>query len=167
MKPHALSRDEFVARFGGVFERSKWIAERVFDRGLTRQSDTAEGLHAAFVKVLRAASPEAKLALVRAHPDLAGRLARAAQLTSDSTEEQAAAGLDRLTEAEFTRFAELNEAYREKFGFPFVMAVKNRRKAEILAAFEQRLRHDPQTELATALAEIETIAFLRLASLLP
>lgn len=167
LRPTAMDRQGFVAAFGHVFEHSPWIAEAAFDAGLPTDADTAEGLHRALVAVLRPAPAEPKLALIEAHPDLAGRLARAGRLTADSTKEQASAGLDQLTDAERERFTALNEAYKARFGFPFIMAVKGRSKAEILAAFERRLSHDREAELATALAEIERIALLRLKDLLP
>jgi OHCU decarboxylase len=165
--PSALDRSAFVATFGQVFERSPWIAEAAFDRGLPADADRPEGLHRALCAVLRDASAEAKRALIEAHPDLAGRLVRARRLTPDSTKEQASAGLDRLTDQERARFVALNDAYKARFGFPFVMAVKGRSKAEILSAFERRLHNDAAAEQATALAEIERIALLRLQDLVP
>jgi OHCU decarboxylase len=146
-----LSRADFVARFGGIFEHSPWVAEGAFDRGLTPETDTPEGLHAAMVAIMRAADREKLLALINAHPDLAGKLQ--------------AAGLDMLTDAERARFTELNDAYKARFAFPFIMAVKGRNKAEILAAFEYRLNNDPDQEFKTALAEIEKISLLRLRDL--
>ncbi len=166
MNVRSLSRPDFLARFGGVFEHSAWIAERAFDRGLPQDCTTAEALHAAMIGVMRGASQDAKLALIRAHPDLAGRLAKAERLTGQSQNEQASAGLDRLTDAERARFIGLNEAYKGKFGFPFILAVRGRTKAEILDAFERRLRNRPDAEFETALAEIEKIALLRLQSIL-
>jgi 2-oxo-4-hydroxy-4-carboxy-5-ureidoimidazoline decarboxylase len=166
-RPSEMGREAFVARFGGVFEQSPWIAQAAFDRGLGREQDSAQGLHRAMVAVLRDAGPEAKLALIRAHPDLAGRLALAGGLGAASTAEQASAGLDRCTPEELARFHALNQAYVTRFGFPFIMAVKGRTRAEILAAFERRIGNDPQAEILTALAEIEQIARLRLADLLP
>ena len=157
-----LSRADFVARFGGIFEHSPWVAEGAFDRGLSPLTDTPEGLHAAMVAVMRAAPREKQLALINAHPDLAGKLQAAGRLTADSTREQSSAGLDMLTDEERTRFTTLNDAYKARFGFPFIMAVKGRGKDSILAAFEMRLQHDPESEFATALEEIETIALLRL-----
>jgi len=130
----ALDREAFVARFGGVFEHSPWIAEKAFDAGLP-QSLTAEGLHARMAAAMRSGSEAQKRALIAAHPDLAGRLARAGKLTVESTQEQASAGLDLLTDAERARFTALNDAYKAKFGIPFIMAVKGRGKDEILAAF--------------------------------
>ena len=157
-----LSREDFIARFGGIFEHSAWVAEGAYDRGLGAQSDTAEGLHAEMTAIMRAASRDMQLALINAHPDLAGKLHAAGRLTADSTKEQSSAGLDMLTDEERLRFTQLNEAYKARFGFPFIMAVKGRTKAEILAAFEMRIAHDKEQEFATALAEIEKIALLRL-----
>ena len=108
-----------------------------------------------------------KAALINAHPDLAGRLARAGRLTADSTKEQASAGLDQLTDEERERFTQLNDAYKARFGFPFIMAVKGRSRQEILDAFERRLNHDQAQEFATALDEISRIALLRLGDMLP
>ncbi|QFU16137.1 allantoinase PuuE [Microvirga thermotolerans] len=166
LKPSTMSRAVFVELFGDVFEHSPWIAERAYDEGFTAAQDTAEGLHAAMVHVLSQASREQKLALIRAHPDLAGRL-KLADLTSDSRSEQTSAGLDSLSEEERDRFLSLNDAYKQKFGFPFIMAVKGRTKEEILAAFEERLRHDPDREFDTAVVQIELIALLRLKDRLP
>lgn len=163
--PSRLSREEFLAVFGGVYEHSPWIAERVYDAGLTTGHDHLDGLHAAMAAVVDGAGPECKLALLRAHPDLAGRLAIQGALTADSTAEQASADLDQCTPEEFARFRRLNEAYRAKFGFPFILAVKGRRRAEILEAFEHRLQNDPAQEFATALAEVHKIARLRLHAL--
>ena len=162
-----LDRQAFVERFGGVFEHSPWVAEAAYDAGLSAGTATADALHGQLVAALRAGSEERQRALINAHPDLAGRLARAGKLTADSTKEQASAGLDQLTDAERSLFTELNEAYKAKFAMPFIMAVKGRGKDEILAAFRTRLTHDPAQEFATALAEIERIALLRLKDMLP
>ncbi|HVL72821.1 MAG TPA: allantoinase PuuE [Beijerinckiaceae bacterium] len=166
LAPSRMGRALFVELFGDVFEHSPWLAEAVHAQGLAAGHDTAEGLHAALVDALRAAPPERKRALVEAHPDLAGRL-KVADMAPDSQKEQASAGLTALTPDERERFLELNDAYRERFGFPFVMAVKGRGKREILAAFEERLHNDPEQELETALSEIERIALLRLRDRLP
>ena len=165
--PSRMSRADFVARFGGVFEHSPWIAEQAFDAGLGPASDTADGLHVAMTAKMRAAGDTQKLALIRAHPDLAGKLAQAGRLTPESTGEQASAGLNMLTDAERGDFTRLNDAYQAKFGFPFIIAVKGRTKAEIKAAFETRLGNDQPTEFATALEQVERIALLRLRDLLP
>ena len=165
--PRGLSRADFVARFGHVFEHSPWIPEAAFDAGLPEDANTAEGLQKALCTVLRAASDDRKRALIDAHPDLAGRLARSGTLTADSTKEQASAGLDQLSEDEYERFTALNTAYRDKFGIPFIFAVKGRTKDEILEAFERRIANDVPSELAEALVQIEQIALLRLKELLP
>jgi OHCU decarboxylase len=162
LRPRQMDRATFTASFGHVFEHSPWIAEAAFDRGLPEDADTAAGLHRALCAELRHASDERKRSLIDAHPDLAGRLARAGGLTAESAKEQAGAGLDRLREAEYARFTELNDAYKKRFGFPFIIAVRDCSKAEILGAFERRLKNDERTECATALEQIERIALLRL-----
>lgn len=162
-----LDRQAFVERFGGVFEHSPWVAEAAYDAGIAAGTVTADGLHGQLAAALRAGSEERQRDLINAHPDLAGRLARAGKLTADSTREQASAELDQLTDAERDLFTELNDAYKAKFAMPFIMAVKGRGKDEILAAFRTRLTHDPAQEFATALAEIERIALLRLKDMLP
>jgi OHCU decarboxylase len=162
-----MSRDEFVWRFGGVFEHSPFIAERAYDAGAIKEPLTSGGIHGALVSAFRAASSEERLAVLRAHPDLAGRLAIAGELTEDSRQEQAGAGLDRLTAEEYARFTELNSAYVVKFGFPFIIAVKGLNKDDILAAFEKRIGNGRDEELATATAQVERIALLRLTSMLP
>ncbi|RAS10584.1 allantoinase PuuE [Ensifer adhaerens] len=166
-RPSRLGEEAFVARFGGVFEHSKWIAKRAFLGELSPANDTAIGLAAALSAVFREASAEERLAVLIAHPDLAGKLAQAKRLTESSTNEQAGAGLDALTDAERERFTTLNAAYVEKFKFPFIMAVKGRSKDEILAAFESRIGNDRDTEFETACRQVERIAYLRLKDMLP
>ncbi|MFP4239387.1 MAG: 2-oxo-4-hydroxy-4-carboxy-5-ureidoimidazoline decarboxylase, partial [Rhodosalinus sp.] len=122
----------------------------------------ARGVHAALARAFREASEDARLGVLRAHPDLAGKLAAARRLTAESAAEQASAGLDALTDAERARFAALNEAYTAKFGFPFIIAVRDHDKPGILAAFERRLEQDRETEFAEACAQVERIAELRL-----
>ena len=134
---------------------------------LSPANDTALGLTAALSAVFREASAEERLAVLIAHPDLAGKLAQAKRLTESSTNEQASAGLDALTDAERERFTTLNTAYVEKFGFPFILAVKGRTKGEILAAFESRVENDRETEFETACRQVERIASLRLKDMLP
>ena len=160
-----MTRDAFVVRFGGVYEHSPRIAEAAYDLGLSSAQDTPEGLAAAMAGALAAADTEAKLALIRAHPDLAGRASIAGDLTDASKSEQAGAGLDRCPPEEYRRFQELNSAYKEKFGFPFILAVAGKSRHEILAAFEARLGNDRDSEFGTALSEINKIARLRLQSL--
>ncbi|WP_439496681.1 allantoinase PuuE [Bosea sp. (in: a-proteobacteria)] len=166
-QPAALPKALFTEVFGRVWEHSPWVAEATHDAGLSTGQDSAEGLHAAMVGAMRAGTPEQKRALLLAHPDLAGKLAAAKELTPESTLEQASAGLDRLSSDERARFTALNEAYKARFGIPFIIAVKGLRKDEILAAFEQRLKSTPEREFETALEQVEKIALLRLKELLP
>ncbi|MBW8444723.1 MAG: 2-oxo-4-hydroxy-4-carboxy-5-ureidoimidazoline decarboxylase [Arenimonas sp.] len=162
-----MDKADFISRFGGVFEHSPFIAERAFDAGLISQPLTASGVHGALTEKFRTASGDERLGVLRAHPDLAGRLAIAGELTEDSAREQAGAGLDRLSPEEHARFTALNTAYTTKFGFPFIIAVKGLTKDEILSAFEARIDNSRETEFATACAEVEKIARLRLESLIP
>ncbi|ANH06201.1 MULTISPECIES: allantoinase PuuE [Shinella] len=166
-RPSQMTEEAFVARFGGVFEHSDWVARRAFADELSPANDTATGLAAALTFQFRAASDAERLRVLVAHPDLAGKLAQAKRLTASSTEEQASAGLDALTDAERARFTELNEAYVRKFGFPFIIAVRDNTKASILAAFKARIGNDRDTELATACRQVERIALLRLKAMLP
>lgn len=165
--PSEMNRADFVSRYGSIFEHSHWIAERAFDAELAPANDTAVGLHFALRNQFRLATPEERLAVLRAHPDLAGKLAAAKRLTADSTAEQASAGLDALTDAEREHFTRLNTAYVEKFGFPFIIAVRDNTKAGILQAFETRLNNSAEDEFATACAQVERIALLRLKAVLP
>jgi len=154
------SSKQFVAAVGGVFEHSPWIAEAAWVR---RPFGSVADLHEKMCAMVAAAPAAKQLELVRAHPDLVGRLAREGRLTRESNAEQSAAGLDRLGEQEVAAFERDNAAYREKFGFPFVICARQNRKEAILAAFKTRLGNSPAQELATALAEIYQIARLRLA----
>jgi OHCU decarboxylase len=166
-RPTPLRRAAFVARFGGVFEHPPWVAERAHALELGPAHDTAVGLHNALARVFRTGSEAERLSVLTAHPDLAGKLAAARRLTAESTAEQAGAGLDALTDAERKRFTELNDAYAAKFGFPFIIAVRGLDKAGILAAFEARVANDRDTEFASACAQVERIALLRLKDMLP
>jgi chitin deacetylase len=166
-RPSRMDRDSFVARFGGVFEHSPWIAERAWALELGPAHDTAAGLHNALVRIFRSASADERLGVLRAHPDLAGKLAQARRLTTESAAEQASAGLDALTDEERATFERLNAAYVARHGFPFIIAVRDHTKAQILAAFETRIANDSATEFATACAQVERIAELRLKDLLP
>jgi 2-oxo-4-hydroxy-4-carboxy-5-ureidoimidazoline decarboxylase len=158
-----LSREAFIRRYGGIYEHSAWVAEAAWDRGASAAA--ADELPALLASCVDRASDDAKLALIRAHPDLAGRAAIGGALTAESTAEQASAGIDRCTPAEYERFQQLNDAYKHKFGFPFVMAVRHSTRQEILAAFELRLQNDGPTEVRTAISEIHRIAQLRLDAL--
>lgn len=162
-----VDRDSFIATYGGVFEHSPFIAERAIDAGLIREPLTARGVHDALVEKFRAATAAERLGVLRAHPDLAGKLAIAGGLTEDSKKEQAGAGLDRLTPEEHARFTALNTAYMEKFGFPFIIAVKGLNRHDILAAFEKRVHNSVAEEFETAALQVEKIARLRLEALLP
>ncbi|MBT8076989.1 MAG: 2-oxo-4-hydroxy-4-carboxy-5-ureidoimidazoline decarboxylase [Gammaproteobacteria bacterium] len=155
-----MTRDEFIEAYGGIYEHSPWVAADAFDSA-GRVPDIGE-LRSALAAAVDRADTARQLALVRAHPDLAGRAAIRGELTADSTSEQASAGIDQCTPAEFERFQELNEAYKAKFGFPFVMAVRKSNRREILQAFAVRLDNDYDDEFATAIAEIHKIAALRL-----
>ncbi|WP_322097160.1 2-oxo-4-hydroxy-4-carboxy-5-ureidoimidazoline decarboxylase [Pelagibius sp. Alg239-R121] len=162
-----MNGTDFVAKFGGVFEHSPWIAIRALGQSRGENCNTADGLHRVLCEVFQSASEEERLGVLTAHPDLAGRLALAGGLTGDSTREQASAGLDSLSESELQRFTALNDRYTEKFRFPFIMAVKGRSKDEILQAFESRVENDLETEFTTACAQVEQIALLRLKDMLP
>lgn len=157
-----MDRPHFVAEFGGIFEHSAWIADAAFDLELGPAHFSAAGMHNALARVFRAASPAQRLGVLNAHPDLAGKLAAAGRLTAESSAEQAGAGLDMLTDAERAEFTALNAAYTAKFGFPFIIAVKDHNKASILTAFRRRQEHDRQTEFETACEQVERIAQLRL-----
>ncbi|MEZ5833368.1 MAG: 2-oxo-4-hydroxy-4-carboxy-5-ureidoimidazoline decarboxylase [Dongiaceae bacterium] len=163
--PSGLDHTQFVTLYGRVYEHSPWIVEAAWSAGMKPACDTVEGLHQVLSRIVGAAPHERQLALLNAHPDLAGRLAVRGELTAESTSEQASAGLDKCTPAEFQRLTELNDAYKRKFPFPFIMAVKGKSRAEILAAFERRIGNDEATEFQTALAEVHKIALLRLRDL--
>ena len=156
---NALDAGAFVARFGDVAESSPWVAEAAF---AARPFADREALVGAFNTAVRAAPREKQLALLRAHPDLAGRAALAGDIAEESRREQAGAGLDQLSAGEFTRFHYLNTRYRERFGFPFIFAVKGATKDAILAAFESRIGNDAETERAAALANVERIFRFRI-----
>ena len=154
-----MSRDEFVERYGSVYEHSPWVADQCFDAATDADQ---QQLAALFARCVDTADDNTKLQLIRAHPDLAGRAAIRGELTEDSTDEQASAGIDQCTTEEFEQFVRFNELYRQKFGFPFVMAVKNSNRHEILAAFAERVENDAVAEFANAIREIHKIARLRL-----
>lgn len=157
-----MGEEEFVARFGSLLEHSPWVAEEAWrERPF---SDLSE-LHGAFLKAMYDAPPERQLALIRAHPDLAGKAAISGDLTPESTREQASARLDRLSPEEYEAFTRMNREYREKFGFPMIVAVREHTKETVLADAEVRLKHSRLEEIETALAEIAKIANLRLRDL--
>jgi 2-oxo-4-hydroxy-4-carboxy-5-ureidoimidazoline decarboxylase len=156
---NALDQPAFTAALGHLFEHSPWVAEETWPR---RPFADAAQLHAALCRTMQGADTERQLALIRAHPDLAGRLARQRQLTAESTREQASAGLDRLSDAEMAEFQRLNDTYRARFGFPFIICARLNAKDAIVSAMRARVENPPAAEHAAALAEIEKIAWLRL-----
>lgn len=166
-RPSQMARARFVERFGSIFEHSPWIAQRAFDLELGPAHDSAAGLHNALARMFRSASADERLAVLRAHPDLAGKLAQAKRLTAESTAEQASAALDALTDQERATFQSLNTEYTTKHGFPFIIAVRDNTKDSILRAFQARIANDTATEFSTACRQVERIAELRLKDILP
>ena len=166
VRPTEMVLEEFLDAFGGVYEHSAWIAEDVFEDGLTRDHDTIAGLHDALRNVVDDADREKQLALLRAHPDLAGKLAVSGELTAESTAEQASAQLDKCTPEEFEEFQSLNDTYKDKFGFPYILAVRGRNRQEILQNFRSRVNNSMETEFAEALKQVHRIALLRIETLM-
>lgn len=157
-----LTDDGFATTLGGVYEHSRWVAERVASE---RPFENRNALVAAMRTEVDAASDERKLELIRAHPDLAGKLARAGSLTAESTREQSGIGLDRLSDAEYERFSDLNERYRIRFGFPFIICARMTTRQGVLEAFDRRLANERDREIAEALRQIHHIARLRIEDL--
>ncbi len=163
--PSEMNRAGFAKTFGGVYECSSWIAEQVYDTGLTALEDSAGGLSQAMVEVVEQAGHEPQLALLKAHPDLAGRLAVRGELTSESTAEQSAAGLGQCTPEQYAAFRRLNERYTQKFGFPFILAVRGYDRDGILECFQSRVDNEVDVEFDEALIQVHRIARLRLEAL--
>lgn len=163
--PSTLSKKEFLALYGGIYEHSQWIAEGAWSMKQGSNLDTAAGLHGAMKTVVDTADDEAKLKLICAHPDLAGKAAVRGDLTEESKSEQTGAGLDRCSPREFEEFQALNKTYKNKFGFPFIIAVKGLDRTDILDAFKRRATHDRDTEFKSALNQIHRIAGFRLLDL--
>jgi len=161
MRPSALSRDAFVARFGPVYESSPWVAETVWPAVARGELDDFDALAEAMRAAVDAAPHEHRLALIRAHP----QLAVASNMAPASVDEQRGAGLDRCSPDELAAFRRLNAAYLDRFGHPFIIAVKGLSRSDILAAFDARLGNDDDAEFATAIAQIHRIAGFRLADL--
>jgi len=157
-----MNEDDFVAHFGPLFEHSPWIARETW---LARPFASRGDLLGKLTTTLHRATPERQFALIHAHPDLAGRLARQGRLSNDSTAEQASAGLDRLAPEELKQFEDYNQKYKDKFGFPFIICARLNDKRAILLAFQKRLQLARDAEIQTALEEIEKIAALRLTPL--
>jgi allantoinase len=166
-RPSQMDRDRFVDFYGSIFEHSPWIADRAIDLELGPAHDSAAGLHNALCRMFRTASQDERLGVLTAHPDLAGKLAAAGQLTAESTSEQSGAGLDMLTDQERTMFQDLNRQYVEKHGFPFIIAVRDHTKSSIEAAFNRRIDNDTETEFLEACKQVERIAEFRLKDMLP
>lgn len=156
---NSMNQTGFTTALGFAFELSPWVVERAWSE---RPFGTVEAMHTATMDVLQAATTADKLALIRAHPELAGKAAIAKQLTAESTSEQASAGLDTLTPEEFARFHDLNAAYGKRFGFPFIIAVRLNDKTSILAAMQARLANDEAAEINAAIVQIGLISKLRL-----
>ena len=161
-RPCDMDCDTFVETYGGIFEHSPWIAKAAHALESGPTHDTAQGIHNLLTRVFRSADPDQRLAVLKAHPDLAGKLAAAKRLTADSTAEQASAGLDALTDDERQTFTDLNDTYTKKFGFPFIIAVRDNTKASIMEAFQRRVNNNRDTEFAEACTQVERIAELRL-----
>lgn len=160
--PSQMSREKFVSNFGDIYEHSAWVAEQAYDLGIDSSYNEIDRLQQRMANILLQADKQAQLDLINAHPDLAGKAAVAGELTESSTSEQAGAGISDCTSEEFARFTELNDAYKAKFKFPFIMAVKGSNRHLILAAFEDRIHNSPEQEFACALQEINKIARFRL-----
>ena len=160
--PSQMSRDNFLTVFGGIYENSHWIAEQLYDSGLNEEHNTALNLQLAMAAKVELAGYGPQLALLRAHPDLAGKLAISGKLTDESKSEQASADLGNCTAEEFKAFQSLNDQYKEKFEFPFILAVRGYHRSEILEIFETRINNDPATEFNDALTQVHKIALLRL-----
>ena len=163
--PCALSRSAFISTYGAIYEHSPWIAERLYDSELTQRDNLADRLAHRMAAIVDAASDTEKRVLIRAHPDLVGKTAIAGKLTKASREEQNSAALDQCTTDEFAEFQQLNQDYKNKFGFPFIFAVAGFHRREILKAFRQRIGNEQAAEFCTALEQIHRIALLRLRSL--
>ena len=160
--PSEMSEAEFVDVFGGVYEHSPWIAKTAFQKGLSSKNNTPSGLSETLQVVVADAEHQQLFDLINAHPDLAGKAAVDGKLTEESTSEQSGAGIDQCTVEEFEKFQSYNSTYKEKFGFPFIMAVKGSNRHLILEAFEQRIKNDEKTEFNQAITEINKIAKFRL-----
>ncbi|MCF6291857.1 MAG: 2-oxo-4-hydroxy-4-carboxy-5-ureidoimidazoline decarboxylase [Robiginitomaculum sp.] len=156
-----LNQQQFVDKFGGVYEHSPWVAKQTYPL-LSSSIKTADDLAALMTKTMLNANKQAQLELICAHPDLAGKAAIAGDLTDESTNEQKGAGLDQCSKAEFAEFTRLNNAYTEKFNFPFIIAVKGHNRSSILAAFAARLNNSTQDEFFEALKQINRIAKFRI-----
>lgn len=160
--PSTMNKEAFLEHFAGVYEHSAWVAQTLWDEGITEQHDSIEILQQSMRRIVDTAGNSAKMTLIRNHPDLAGKAAIRGELTNESTTEQASAGLDQCSARELETFTRLNDQYKEKFDFPFIMAVRNSNRHKILAAFGERLENTPEAEFQRAMEEIHDIALFRL-----
>ncbi|QRV23675.1 2-oxo-4-hydroxy-4-carboxy-5-ureidoimidazoline decarboxylase [Marinomonas foliarum] len=163
-----MEEADFIALFSSIYEHSTWVAEELWRQKMAHPSehfDSIDKIKATMADIVEQSTDEQKLILLRAHPDLAGKAALAGELTHASTSEQSGAGLDQCSEEELAHFLQLNDTYREKFGFPFIMAVKGATKDQILSGFKARMPNDWQTEFDRAMSEVHKIAGFRLADL--
>ena len=160
---NAMDRPSFVQKFGGIFEKSPWVAEAAWEK---RPFPTVDAMHAAMVSVVKFSPLPSQLMLLQNHPDLAGKEAQAGAMTSSSVSEQASAGLNALSKPEMEQISDFNQAYKQKFGFPFIIAVRMHTKEGIFFDFKQRLANDTQTEYQNDLQNVYAITRLRLAALL-
>ena len=165
-QPSKMVKKKFVETFGGIFEKSPWIAEKTWNTELGPAHDTVKGLHSAFCRIFRAEEKAIRLEVLKAHPELAVEITKSERLTKESQNEQASAGLDNLTSEEYEQFNELNRSYRDKYGFPFIIAVKNRSKSEILDNFISRIKNTEEIEFNEACAQVERIAEIRLVDII-
>ena len=164
--PFNLNKSDFIVKFGNIFENSPWVAERTFEKEVSPALNTINGLHGALCFQFRMASKKERLRVLCEHPDLAGKLASANQLTEESSREQKSAGLDQLSIRDITEFTNLNNNYMKKFRHPFIMAVSGKTKKEILESFYLRIENNQEKELETACNEVEKIALIRIQQIL-
>ena len=161
-KVSEMGREDFIEVFGHIYEKSPWIVEQAWDQGLASTENSLEGLRRPLVAIVEEAGPELQLRLLRAHPDLAGKLGVGDVLTTESRFEQAGAGLDRCTKAEYAQFQSLNQSYTKQFGFPFILAVRGSNRQQVLENFRKRIDSGRDDEFAEALRQVHRIAWLRL-----
>ena len=160
-----LNQAKIINLLGGIYEHSPWVADILFSQGIKSQDNDIDFLAERMRKIVEASSKKMKLNLLKAHPELAGKLAISGNLTKNSTDEQASAGLDQCSKEEFSEFSKLNFEYTEKFGHPFIIAVRGLTRSEILTSFNDRLDNDREKEFSTAMEEVHKIARLRLEQL--
>ena len=160
-----LNQAEIINLLGSIYEHSSWVAEILFLQGITSQDNNVDFLAERMMQIVEASSDEKKLSLLKAHPELAGKLAISGNLTKDSTAEQTSAGLDQCSKEEFAEFSKLNLEYAKKFGHPFIIAVRGLKRSEILTSFNDRVNNDSEKEFSTAMEEVHKIARLRLEQL--